>query len=519
MLIRPGAAAIEAARCHGERVALEHEGREQSFSELDAVANRVATGLLAQGLATGDRVAVLTHNRIEAVWIWLACERAGLTRVVLHSHFEIEAHVEMLTRTSSRALIFDGRFTESVDATRGRMTAVERFICLDGAPPWALSLDELAARGSDRLETMQLEDTAPFCIQPTTGTTGAAKPWLVTHAGWRTLVAHNLIHLDSVGQTPVQADDVNAHVHALQWASGAQTLMPYLLRGARSVIVDDSAFDPSAILTALRSCGATGVLLPGPMLDALLAVLEREPGPELGLRRLVTLFATPELLDRATRLLGPVWCHGYGSTEQGAPVARLTASELAVSAPRAGSVGRAASPLVEIAIVDGSGTRLPDGSVGEIVVRGTMSSSRYWEDEELTSGAFFPGGWFRSRDLGRLDAEGYLYYVDRAADEISLAARVVYPHAIEEAVLAHPDVASAGAVGAADSERDAVLIAVTLRCTASEELIAELERLAAARLPGNTPIRLHVLEHLPTVLGGAKVRRDELRRQLIREGA
>src|SRR5262249_39702883 len=162
------------------------------------------------------------------------------------------------------------------------------------------------------------------------------------------------------------------------------TLLPYMLHGARTIVLDDAEFDPARVAAAIQESGATGVLLPGPMLGPVLDAVEARPAFSHRLRRLVTLFATPELLERTTRVLGPIWCHGYGSTEQGAPVTRLTACE----APRyLASVGRKASPLIELAVVDRESRPLPAGHVGEITVRSPMSNSRYWGDPQLTERA------------------------------------------------------------------------------------------------------------------------------------
>jgi acyl-CoA synthetase (AMP-forming)/AMP-acid ligase II len=319
---------------------------------------------------------------------------------------------------------------------------------------------------------------------------------------------HNLIHLGAMA--PFGEDEVNLHVHALPWASGAQTLLPYMLAGARTAVLDDAGFDPSAIATAVSATGATGVLLPGPMLAPVLDAIEARPRFEHRLRRLVTLFATPELLDRTTRVLGPVWCHGYGATEQGAPVTRLLARE---APARPASVGRVASPLVELGVLDADGNRIPAGRVGEIVVRSAMSCSSYWGESQLTERAFSAGRWFHSGDLGALDDEGYLTYVDRSHDAITTRGGVVYPHDVEGAVLRHGAVAGCGAVGLGAAGTQEVVAAVMLRGEASTDP-DEIAELAAASLPPVARPRVVLVDELPVVLGGAKVQRDVLRNRL-----
>lgn len=388
MRVRAGALSLDAAASFAERTAIEDPRGAMSFAELDRAANRVATGLGALGIELGERVAVLAPNRAEVVELWLGCERAGLVRVVLHSHIDMALHCETLRASGASAVIFDARFAEEVAERRQALKDVRLFVAIGGdALDWAVSFEELRERGTDHFDPIEVDEDAPFCIQPTTGTTGAPKPWLVTHRGWRALVAHNLMHLDALGPAPIDGDDVNLHVHALQWASGAQTLLPYMVRGAKSLLLDDAAFDPMEIVKTILQDGVTGLLLPGPMLSPVLDVMEAHEPLEHRLRRLVTLFATPELLQRATRILGPVWCHGYGSTEQGAPVTRLAAREVEQGESRIGSVGRKASPFIELAIVDDAGDFLPPGTLGEIVVRSPMSSSSYWRRSALSAAA------------------------------------------------------------------------------------------------------------------------------------
>ena len=517
MLVRAGASAINAAERFRGCVAVSDQARTLTFADLDSEANALADSLARLGVRQGDRVAVLAHNRSEFVAIWLALERAGFVRVVLHSHFEVELHVELMRAVGAKALVFDTRFSDRLAGQRNELPNVDHLIAVgEDSPGWARRFEDLVANGSSESLAVDVEESAPFCIQPTTGTTGRPKPWVVSHRSWRALVTHNLLHLDTLSDAALGSGDTNLHVHALQWASGAQTLLPYMIRGARNVVVDDASFEAARIVDAIEQERATGVLIPGPMLTAVLDEIETRPRFEHRLRRLVTLFATAELLARTTELLGPVWCHGYGATEQGAPATRLTAAEAASQNSLLGSVGRPASPGLELRVVDPSGQDLSRGSVGEIVVRSAMSTSSYWQDEALTADAYLPGGWFRSRDLGYLDEAGFLSYVDRAQDAIETAVGRVYPHEIENAVLSHPAVAGCGAVGLGPSGEQEVIAAVLLKPSRSdpERVTSEIAAAAAGQLAEHARPRIVIVTELPTVLGGAKVQRDVLRGRL-----
>jgi len=155
--------------------------------------------------------------------------------------------------------------------------------------------------------------------------------------------------------------------------------------------------------------------------------------------------------------------------------------------------------------------------VGEIVVRSVISNSRYWNLPEKTAASFFAGGWFRPNEIGYLDEDGFLFYLDRAKDRIETASGIVYPHIVEAALLRHSAIALCGVVGLGAAGAQEIVAGVLLKpdiegTGALEREIVEVARpgLAARELP----CRIFFVEELPTVLGGAKVQREVLQQRL-----
>ncbi len=519
MRVEAGGPTRRAIHRFGDREAVSGPGGSLSFRELGRQANAVGAALLALGVTTGERVAVLSHNRLEVVPLWLGLESRSLVRVVLHSHFDMAVHVLTLEQVQATVLVFDTRFAEPVNTHRAQMKGVKHFIALgDNAPAWATPYASLT-RGDPIEPLLDVDENAPCFIQLTTGTTGNPKPWTATHRSWRAVIANNLDHLDSMhpGMPAVGPGDVNLHFHALQWASGFQTLYPYLLRGAKTVLLDDSSFDPAVAVDAIVRERVTGVLVPGPMLGPMLDVIEQRGGIDHHLRRMVIFFATPDLLRRVTKALGPVWCHGFGSTEQGAPTTRLTVGDVAADERRIDSVGRAASVFFELAVVNGDGRPQSARESGEIVVRSAMSTSQYWQMPDKTKSSFFAGDWFRTGDVGYVDEDGFLFYLDRDKDKIVTAGGTVYPHVIETALLQHAAVANCGVVGIGEAGRQVVIAGVLLKpgTMASASLGDAILSAAADNLkPHEQPARVVFVDELPTVLGGAKVQREVLQRRI-----
>lgn len=491
----------------------------ETFTELNESANRIGSGLLALGAQRGDRVGVLAHNVPEVMHAWLGFEKHNLVRAVLHTHFDFEAHAWALNQMEASALLFDTRFAAEVDKHRGDLRTVRHFVALGpDAPGWAVPCAEVYQAGSADEPALDVDEDAPCFLQLTSGTTGHPKPWIKTYRSWQAVIDHNLHHFDTFGPgvPPVGPDDVNLHFHALQWATGFQTLYPYLIRGARTVLLDDAVFDPATVVDTILAEGVTGTFAPGPLWGPVLDEIEARGGIEHQLRRVVIFFGTPAMLERTTALLGPVWAHGFGSTEQGAITTRLLPQHVTEKPERIHSVGLPGSPFFEIAIKDPDGRTLGPGEVGEIAVRSAMSLGSYWGMPDKTAEASFPGDWFRPSDVGYLDEDGFLYYADRAGDTIWTAAGLVYPHLVETALARHDAVVNCGVVGVGDRGAQAVVAAVQLRdgSYAHETLAAEILGYCVDLKDHERPERIEFMAELPTVLGGAKVQRAVLRDRL-----
>lgn len=493
---------------------------QQTFSELNSAANRFGSGLLGLGVARGDRVGVLTYNVPATFPIWLGSEKHQLVRTVLHTHFGMDDHVWSLNHIEATALVFDTRFTSDVETYRDKLDTVRHFVAVGPNPPeWAVGYDDVVAAGSPEEPALDVDEDDPCFLQLTSGTTGHPKPWIKTYRSWQAVIEHNLLHFDTFGPgiPPVGPDDVNLHFHALQWAAGFQTLYPYLIRGARSVLLDDAEFSPEQIVDTMLREGVTGTFAPAPLWGPILDEVEKRGGIDHQLRRVVIFFGSADLLDRTTRLLGPVWAHGFGSTEQGAITTRLLPIDLEGHPERCHSVGRPGGPFFEVAIKDPDGRSLGANETGEICVRSAMSLGGYWGLPELTTEASFPGDWFRPSDVGYLDEDGYLFYSDRAGDTIVTAEGAVYPHLVEAAIVRHESVSNCGVVGIGESGAQVPVAAVKLKAgrETSDELAAEILALAASDLAEHErPTRVEFFDELPTVLGGAKVQRSVLREQL-----
>jgi acyl-coenzyme A synthetase/AMP-(fatty) acid ligase len=493
----------------------------QTFTEVNHAANRIGSGLLALGAERGDRVGVLSYNVPEVFVTWLGCEKHNLVRTVLHTHFGMDDHVWSLNHTGASILMFDTRFATDVEACRHQLQTVRHLVAIGpDVPDWAVPYGDVEAMGSAAEPDLDVDEDAPCFLQLTSGTTGHPKPWVKTYRSWQAVIDHNLHHLDTFGGAipPVGSGDVNLHFHALQWATGFQTLYPYLIRGARSVLLDDAVFDPDVVIDTILREGVTSTFAPGPLWEPILDAVEARGGIDHQLRRVVIFFGSAEMVERTTKLLGPIWAHGFGSTEQGAITTRLLPSDIQDRPERRHSVGRPGSPFFEIAIKDPEGNTLGPNQTGEICVRSAMSLGEYWGLPELTADASFPGDWFRPSDVGYMDEDGFLYYSDRATDSISAAGGTVYPHLVEAALTQHASVANSGVVGIGEEGAQTCVAFIQLKpgWEPGEQLAAEiLDAVSRDLADYERPARIEFMDELPTVLGGAKVQRATLRGRIM----
>jgi acyl-CoA synthetase (AMP-forming)/AMP-acid ligase II len=281
--------------------------------------------------------------------------------------------------------------------------------------------------------------------------------------------------------------------------------------GGSHVIVP--GFDPRAVLAAIGEYRVTDALLVPTMIQLLV------DHPDVGQFDLSSLRSvlygaspmTPAVLERAMKTLpGASFLQAYGMTEL-APVATMLTQADHEQGYHLSSAGRAA-PHAEVRVVDPYDAPVPNGTVGEIVVRGGNVMLGYWNKPEETAAAL-RGGWMHTGDGGFLDDQGYLYVVDRIKDMIVTGGENVYSAEVENAIAAHPAVAGCAVIGVPDAEwGERVHAVVVVRPGATltqEELRAHAKTLIAGY---KAPRSLEIVERLP-LSGTGKVLKRDLRQK------
>ncbi|MEF3275295.1 MAG: o-succinylbenzoate--CoA ligase [Chloroflexus sp.] len=465
------------AALHPQRLALVSAETSYTFAELDRWASSVALRLRQQ-VSVGARVALLARNRSAYIAVVHAAPRAACTLVLLNTRLTA-AELAFQIRDSGPALLIAER----------ELLAVAREAV--GKTP-VITLEELTAPPEGAVPPAPPIDlSAPHTIIYTSGTTGRPKGAILTAGNHWWNAIGSLLNLG------LRDDDRWLAVLPLFHVGG----LSIALRGAiyGMPVVLHERFDPVLARRDLDVQRVTIVSLVAVMLQRMLAV---DPAPFPQHLRCVLLGGGPApqaLLEQCAQRGIPV-VQTYGMTEAASQAATLAPAD---ALRRLGSAGKPLAP-VELRIVNPAGQAVAPGEVGEICLRGPTISPGYLGLPPRPDNA-----WFHTGDLGYLDAEGYLYVVDRRSDLIIAGGENIYPAEVEAALLSHPAVIEAGVVGLPDPEwgQRPVAAVVTHQAVTAEELLAHCRTCLAGY---KVPRAIVFVNELPRTAAG-KLRRYELR--------
>jgi len=425
--------------------ALVAEGVERSWSELADRIARLAGVLQARGVGSGDRVAMIGDNTPAMVEFYLATLWAGAVMVPVNTRWSLPEKAHCLRDAGAEVLLVEAAYLADVPALRRDCPALATVL-----QPVVTTAGEADVEPLEPL----LAATAPVAdalrggsdlaaLFYTGGTTGRAKGVMLSHGN---LAANSLMGLSGLG---INEHSVHLHVSPLFHVAGGARVFTVTLAGGTHAMLP--RFTAEAFLAAIERHRVTLTVVVPAMLNSL---LESDAFDRFDLSSLELLCygASPmpeALLHRAmARLPGVRFLQSYGMTEL-SPVATMLGPDdhdLARGNRRVlRSVGRAV-PNADLRIVDDDDRPLPVGEVGEICVRGPMVMQGYWQQPEL-SATTLRGGWMHTGDAGYLDADGYLFLVDRVKDMIISGGENVYSAAVENVLYQHPDVLECAVIG------------------------------------------------------------------------
>ncbi|MDX6251592.1 MAG: long-chain acyl-CoA synthetase [Kribbellaceae bacterium] len=452
--------------------------RRVTWNELDAAVDEAAEGYAAAGLVPGYRVVLLMANSIEFVTSYLGVLRAGLVAVPLNTGLTKGEIGTVIAHSGARLAVTDGDLADKVEGLR------------------AVRPGEL---GGHAPLTPQTDPETLAVLLYTSGTSGDPRAAMISHRA----LAANVKNLADLGEDRMGPEDVVLGVLPLFHAFGLNAVLGWAIATGAALILD-RRFESTHTLDLIRQYGVTRLPLAPPALHALLA---RDDLKE-ALQTVKVVLTGASTLDRGLadrfELATGLFVHqGYGLTEA-SPGVTTTLGE---DEPKPGSVGRPL-PNVDLRIADERGEDVEGDDPGEILVRGGNLFSGYWPD-----GVDGPddAGWYRTGDVGYLDADGDLFLVDRLRELIIVSGFNVFPSEVEEVLVQAPGVREAAVIGVPSDETGEAVKAFVVPRTGETVEVAEVREYAGSRLARfKCPVELEVVDHLPHSVTG-KVAKGRLR--------
>ncbi|HKR23777.1 MAG TPA: AMP-binding protein [Allosphingosinicella sp.] len=482
---------------HGGRTAILFEDERLSFREVDLMSNRIAHALAGPvGLAKGGAICMLVDNGVHSVPFDFGCVKAGLVRTPLNGRLSLDEHKAMIETIGAGTLVHGPSQAERAAALGAAMPALAVYgLGDDSVGPDLLRLAADAPDSDPRLDVAPDDVTLALFTSGTTGTLKAAQHSQASISA----VVHNVL-TNLIDPAP---GETMLHAASMIHASGCFVL-PYWLRGGAAAILP--GFSPASYLEAIERWRPDALNLVPTMLQMLFQL----PGIDAADLSSVTTIAygaSPmprPVLERALALWGPVFVQYYGQTEAPLAICRLSKQDHVGASPeRLLSCGRP-SVETEVRLVDEDGN---DAETGEIVLRAPFAMKGY-TDPALTASAFLPGGWLRTRDVGRFDEEGYLTLVDRTSDMIVTGGYNVYPREVEDVLAGHPAIAQVAVVGIPDEVWGEAVTAFAVLHDGAAADEAALIAYAHSHLAGyKAPKSVRFVESIPLSPVGKPLRR------------
>ena len=448
-----------------DRAALVLGPERVTYKALDEKVEAVAGNLARRGFAKGDRLALLLGNCFEFVVAVLAASRVGVIIVPMSIRQRAPETEFILTQCEAAALIYQADLAEHLPARGPHLR--ELFVVGDGP---GTSFAELTTPCTAPSVAFAEEDV--FSLLYTSGTTGRPKGAMLTHFG----TIHSLIHYEH--GMALHDGEVSVLAVPASHVTGLVAIILTMLRVAGCTVLMPAFKARTFMEIAARERMTHALLVPAMynlcLLDPAVAQFDLSawriggfggaPMPQATIARIAAAWPNLALVNV------------YGSTETTSPVTMLPRGE---AATRADTVGKAL-PCADVIAMDDDGRAVAPGASGELWIAGPMIIPGYWQNPEADRTAFC-GGYWKSGDIGSVDAEGYVRVLDRKKDLINRGGYKVYCIEVESVLARHPGVVEVAVIGRPDpvlGER--VHAVVVARSAGIGE--AELKRFCAENL-------------------------------------
>ncbi|MEW6444094.1 MAG: AMP-binding protein [bacterium] len=417
-----------------------------TWSELDAVTDRVAAGLAGLGVTRGSKVAFLHGNSLEAYHAYLAIHKLGAMFVPINVRLVAREVLYIVDHSDAELMILGQSYVPLTEEIRGRLEKVRGYVCIEkegtALPGWATPFSSLCqTAGRPPRAAVGPDDEADLLY--TSGTTGFPKGVVLTQAN---KVACGRMVGASTGcvRKHYGAEKFQSPFPFFTSTGVSSVLMTWLYYGLTVIL--EPAFDVGIALETIQR-ERTTVYMGAPAMFIFLLADPRFKQYDTSSLRGVG-YGGSAMPEEVIRQIMEAWpgikvSNMYGLTEGGTGGTCLPPAD---ALTKFGSIGVPWPPDQEARIVDEDDRDVALGEVGEIVIRGPNVMKEYYKDPEATREAL-RNGWLHTGDMGRYDEDGYFYYTDRKKDMIVRGGFNVYPVEVENVLHEHPAVRQAAVMG------------------------------------------------------------------------
>jgi acyl-CoA synthetase (AMP-forming)/AMP-acid ligase II len=488
------------------------EGCRQTYQETTTRVQRLAAALAARGISRGDRVAVLDTNSSRYLEAYFATSLLGAVFVPLNYRATAEELAYMVITADARLLMVGARYGSLVSGLRDRLLCVTHYVAMESPQPQMVCFEALVAQAAGDASEVEVDEEDVNILMYTSGTTGRPKGVMLTYGDF---VAYVCGHTELADGTPRGAALLCVPLYHI---AGIASMMTSCFSGRRLVILRQ--FEPTEWLETVQRERITQAFLVPTMLKRVL------DHPDFGRYACASLEvlaygAAPmpaSVIRRAIAMFPPTvgFVNAFGQTETTATVTmllpedhRLEGSPQAIERKlqRLSSIGRAL-PDVEVRIVDPEGVDVARGEIGEITVRTPRLMKGYVSQSDATAQTIV-NGWLHTRDMGWMDADGYLYLVGRKDDLIIRGGENISPAEVEAVLHTHPAIEEAAIIGVPDVDWGEQVMAIVVPRADSTLTVEEVidwchQRLASFKKPAS----VQFVRELPRNPLGKVLRKD-----------
>jgi acyl-CoA synthetase (AMP-forming)/AMP-acid ligase II len=484
------------------------DGNDLSYADVQRLSYRIARSLAQSGIAAGDKVAILSGNDPTAFACVFGLSRAGAVWCPVNPRNEAAENQLILDDFDCSLLLFHSDFAAMVEKIRPNLPKLRALVCLDAALPFAAAFDAWLSNDASFFQREPVDDLV--MLPGTGGTTGKPKGVMLSGRNIEAMTALTLMSY------PFKERPTYLALAPLTHAAGV-LCFPIMALGGRIVIMHHP--DIGEFLALIGRHCVTHTFLPPTVIYMLLDHPQLDSA-ELGSLQCFWYGAAPisaSRLEQALRRIGPM-AQLFGQTEAPMMISTMAPDEHfnadgSIAMERLSSAGRV-TPLVQVRIMDTDGKLLPRGERGEIVVRGSLVMDGYYKNPEATADVSVHG-WHHTGDIGYLDADNFLYIVDRAKDMIITGGFNVYSVEVENALRAIETIQDCAVVGLPDAKWGERVVAVVQPRPGQSVDADAVAAFVKARIGSvKTPKQIEVWSDLPRSKVG-KVLKADVRARLL----